>query len=191
MSGSALDQVADYFDAIRCLHRPDTIRVLFVGESPPASGQFFYLGNSALFRATRKAFVLTFDLLLKSTGSFLSYFRQSGCYLEDLVPFPINQYLPSSHERLSIRIENVPRLAAIISECQPVAVICVMQDIEAVVKRAVDESGISLKAFFPLPFPRGEDNERLYISKLVVALRTLVVERILHDNLKTEPTEPR
>lgn len=35
---------------------PDAVQVLFIGESPPAGGTFFYRANSGLYRATREAF---------------------------------------------------------------------------------------------------------------------------------------
>ena len=35
---------------------PSSLQLLFIGESPPASGRFFYRGDSGLYRAMRDAF---------------------------------------------------------------------------------------------------------------------------------------
>ena len=47
----------------RARYRPDRITTLFVGESAPASGAFFYHGDSAMLRymqrATEAAFGVT------------------------------------------------------------------------------------------------------------------------------------
>jgi hypothetical protein len=40
-------------EALRESFRPKPIRILFVGEAPPASGRFFYSANSGLYRAMR------------------------------------------------------------------------------------------------------------------------------------------
>jgi hypothetical protein len=36
-------------EALRLSYKPEHIKILFVGESAPASGKFFYKGNSMLF----------------------------------------------------------------------------------------------------------------------------------------------
>jgi hypothetical protein len=32
-------------EKVRSLHKPDTVDALFIGESAPVSGKFFYKGN--------------------------------------------------------------------------------------------------------------------------------------------------
>jgi len=43
-------------DELRARYCPDVVRVLFVGESSPAGGTFFYAANSKLYFATKHAF---------------------------------------------------------------------------------------------------------------------------------------
>jgi hypothetical protein len=43
-------------ERLRLRYRPVLIRLLFIGESPPASGRFFYRQDSGLYRAIRDAF---------------------------------------------------------------------------------------------------------------------------------------
>src|SRR4051812_20336030 len=61
-------------------YKPDDIRVLFIGESPPAGGEFFYLANSALYYATRQAFETAIPALRKRED-FVRAFCALGCYL--------------------------------------------------------------------------------------------------------------
>ena len=44
-------------EGLRNRYCPDSVRILFVGKSPPASGRFFYQADSGLYRAVREAFV--------------------------------------------------------------------------------------------------------------------------------------
>ena len=43
-------------ERLRRQYRPEHIRLLFIGESPPASGRFFYRRDSGLYRAIRDTF---------------------------------------------------------------------------------------------------------------------------------------
>jgi len=39
------------YKALRLSYKPPQIKVLYVGESRPQNGTFFYLGNSILYKA--------------------------------------------------------------------------------------------------------------------------------------------
>jgi len=51
---------ADSRELLRERYCPTRVRLLFVGEAPPASGLFFYRADSGLYRAIRSAFVSAF-----------------------------------------------------------------------------------------------------------------------------------
>jgi hypothetical protein len=51
----------------RC--RPVDVRVLFIGESPPSGGTFFYFANSALYVATKEPFEAAIPLCARSCVS--------------------------------------------------------------------------------------------------------------------------
>ena len=89
-------------ERLRRRYLPDRVRLLFVGESAPSGGTFFYRENSTLYFEMRS--VLT-DVLPKrfERGDFLKGFRAAGCYLDDLCLEPINQ-LPK-HPRYAKRVE--------------------------------------------------------------------------------------
>jgi hypothetical protein len=76
-------------ETLRESFRPKRIRILFIGEAPPASGRFFYSANSGLYRAMRDAFRAVDPQI--NDGNFLSFFQASGCYLTDLYPKPVDQ----------------------------------------------------------------------------------------------------
>jgi hypothetical protein len=78
-------------------YRPSRVRILFVGESPPASGRFFYQADSGLYRAIREAFVSAFPAL--DPRDFLQSFRDLGCYLVDLCPTPIDHLSSASRKK--------------------------------------------------------------------------------------------
>ena len=73
---------------IRQSFRPEEIRILFVGESPPVGGTFFYCGNSQMFNNMNRVIG---GHLFESTNNFLINFKENGCYLDDLVLSPVNK----------------------------------------------------------------------------------------------------
>ena len=78
----AESKTADAKEVLRERYRPAHVRLLFVGEAPPASGLFFYRADSGLYRAIRSAFVTAFPAL--RSEDFLASFQALGCYLVDL-----------------------------------------------------------------------------------------------------------
>ena len=62
-------------ESVRAQYRPQRIETLFVGESPPASGKFFYYGNTALARAMNAAMTAAG---LCDEANFLERFRALG-----------------------------------------------------------------------------------------------------------------
>jgi hypothetical protein len=137
-------------DAARRAYQPPNVRLLFVGESPPAAGRFFYYGDSGLAVHTRQAFdaasMPTFDM-----DSFLAFFKARGCYLVDLCRVPVNS-LPDA-ERAEAREAGVAELAETVAQLRPDAVIAVMKDIESLVIRAVAQAGVPATPVHAVPFP--------------------------------------
>ena len=143
---------------------PDSIATLFVGESAPASGRFFYSGNSSLFRAMKRAF--------GDRESFLEDFKRSGFYLDDLVLTPINKI--ERRERSRRRQEAVPELAKRLAEYKPKAVVVVMRAILPKVRQAMEIAGMSYEPFcVPHPafgnWPRFSNAMKEIIDDLPVA----------------------
>ena len=78
-------------EAIRTSYRPQRITTLFVGESAPVSGKFFYIGNTLLARHVERAMN---EAGLGGGGNFLDRFKSYGWYLDDLVLNPVNHLTP-------------------------------------------------------------------------------------------------
>jgi hypothetical protein len=88
--------------------------LLFIGESPPASGRFFYSANSGLYRAMRDAFQAADS---RVNESFLAVFRARGCYLVDLAAEPVDRLEPALRRTMRQRGEKA--LAREIARLQP------------------------------------------------------------------------
>ena len=121
-------------EELRRSFRPRRITTLFVGESAPQSGRFFYSGNSSLFYAMQRAF--------DGKASFLEDFSRNGFYLaHDLVPVPINKM--KSRERSMLRWKYVSNLADRLKEYKPEAMVIVMQAIKPMFLDAMRRAGIT------------------------------------------------
>src|SRR5229473_291781 len=68
-------------EATRARFRPERITTLFVGESAPDSGDFFYYGNNAMLGHMQR---VVDNALGESGDDFLTRFKAYGWYLDDL-----------------------------------------------------------------------------------------------------------
>ena len=134
-------------EATRARFCPERITTLFVGESAPHSGDFFYCGNNAMLRHMQRA---AEDTLGKSSGDFLARFKAYGWYLDDLVLTPVNQ-LPQPQRRAKW-LEGQQSLADRIAVYQPEAVVSVLMRIEPFVNAAATMAG-SKAPRYAVPFP--------------------------------------
>jgi hypothetical protein len=116
---------------------PDSVTTLFVGESAPAGGTFFYSGNSSLFHAMKRAF--------GSRETFLEDFKRRGFYLDDLVLTPVNKL--ERRERSRLRREAIPKLAKRLTTYKPRAVVVVMRAVLPMVREAMQVAGLSYEPF--------------------------------------------
>jgi hypothetical protein len=120
----------------RASFKPEPIKMLFVGESAPVSGKFFYYGNSNMHRYMAQAF----DEAFGPHEHFLDSLKARGCYLDDLVLAPVNGL--SRAERTRACVESKDDLARQIKEYSPRVVVCLMKGIEPIVSQAARDAGI-------------------------------------------------
>ena len=142
-------------EALRRSFQPSKVKLLFIGESPPASGRFFYSGDSGLYRAMRDVF-RTLDPSI-SNATFLQTFRVSGCYLVDLCREPVDK-LPPRLRRAACVVAEKP-LARIIARVQPRMIATLVRSIEGNVTRAL-ERGRWKGPIFNLPYPGRSSRHR-------------------------------
>jgi hypothetical protein len=160
----------DPFEALRRKYRPQEIRVLFVAESRPFGGTFFYAGNSHLVRYTEHAFRRAYGFPAIGMADFLSAFMAAGCYLEDLCPEPVNQIKEHALRRAEWK-RSIPHLRERIREASPVAILPIHKGSERCVRQAAEEAGFLERVRPAIPFP-GMGNHPRYIA----ALAQVIVE---------------
>ena len=151
-------------------YHPRRVRILFVGEAPPASGRFFYHADSGLYRAIRDTFVTAFPSLRSSKGKFLETFRAMGCYLLDLCGEPVDQM--NLHLRRCICLEGEARLARRLRKLRPMMIVTVVRSIGSNVRRAEAAAGWC-GLHLELPYPGRWHHFRMtFRRKLTPLLRT-------------------
>jgi hypothetical protein len=144
--------------------------MLLVGESPPASGRFFYQADSGLYRAVRQAFVAAFPGFAE--GDFLAAFRDRGCYLVDLCAEPLDRLAAAERRRAHVAAE--PALRRAIEELRPNAIVTVMKSIEPSVHRAMATAGWSGERW-TLPYPgRWRTHRDIFVATLAPELPRLL-----------------
>ena len=154
-------------ERLRLSYCPARVRVLFVGEAPPASGRFFYQADSGLYRAIRDGFARAIPLAEK--GDFLKRFQMLGCYLVDLCDKPVDRL--SRIQRRKACIQGEARLAGILRDLSPEVVITVLRSIGPNVKRAELCAGWRGE-HVDLPYPgRWYRNRKIFLEELMPVLK--------------------
>ena len=133
-------------EIVRALYRPDRIKTLFVGESPPHSGDFFYRGDSAM----RLHYASTIELALGESKDFLKSFKSYGWYLDDLVLEPVNHLPPRERKEKCLGAQKC--LADRVAVCRPEAIVSVLKSIEPFVGAAAIMAGCDAPRY-AVPFP--------------------------------------
>jgi hypothetical protein len=148
---------------------PSRVQLLFIGESPPASGRFFYSANSGLYRAMRQAFQVADSKI--DDQNFLAVFQSRGCYLVDLARDPVDHLDPPL--RRAMRRNGEKRLAHEIARLQPERIAPVLRSIAGNVENAAAHANWQGK-MLQLPYPgRWVRHRKAFIEALVPVLRQL------------------
>jgi len=158
---------------------PDDLRVLFIGESPPTGGTFFYDANSILYVATREAFLAGVPALRKR-ANFLDAFRLLGCYLEDLSVQPIDKLPKAARQRA--RREAVPALARRLRGVSPRVVVVAVKGIRPQVSTALDLADLAAVPCESLPFP-GQWHRDEFVTSLTELVRQWRRRRLLRPGV--------
>ena len=126
--------------------RPKQITTLFVGESAPYSGAFFYYGNSAMTRHMQRAV----ESVLGASSNLLESFKAYGWYLDDLVLTPVNHLTRSERKAKWLTAKN--SLADRIAKYQPLAIVSLLLGIQRIVEDAAISAGSNVSRY-AVPFP--------------------------------------
>ncbi|MDP3385787.1 MAG: hypothetical protein Q8S24_01030 [Eubacteriales bacterium] len=153
------------YEKLRNHYKPDNVEVLFVGESRPQGGTFFYQGDSALYRETKKAF----DEFFREDVFTLNRFKNWNCWLYDICEDPVNGL--GNHERKKEIHFNMPRLVDIIETLNAKAIIvCKKTFVESEIRNSrIMDNYCEGESIFFLPFP-GQGNQIKFREGLVKSL---------------------
>ncbi len=143
-------------ETLRSGFRPPRISTLFVGESAPHGGTFFYKADSNLYRQLYKAFGAPDDFLVE--------FKNQCFYLDDLVLEPVNQ-IKNLRARNEVRLKAVPSFAQRLIDYQPKAVVALMCAIEPMVRAAMRQAQLFVP-FHVVPFPNYKKNRLRFYREM-------------------------
>ena len=157
-------------ERLRRRYRPPVVRLLFIGESPPASGRFFYQRDSGLYRAIRDAFRVI-DPSITDEG-FLTVFQNTGCYLIDTCTDPVDHM--DAQSRRAACLASEPSLSRRIGRLQPASIVTLLRSIRSNVGRAVVEAGWQ-GPILEVPYPgRWARHRKIFVQALTPQLRDLL-----------------
>jgi hypothetical protein len=160
-------------EATRASYRPDRIATLFVGESAPASGDFFYYGDNSMLRHMKRAT----EAVLGEDGDFLERFKRYGWYLDDLVLTPVDELTPS--ERRVKCLAATDSLRDRIAAYRPLAIVSMLISIRSIVETAA-KAARSNALLFSAPFP-GMGQQIRFHNEMLKIIPLLPRNGITHD----------
>ena len=146
------------------------MRLLFVGESPPASGRFFYNRDSGLYRALRDAFRHVDESI--NDKNFLAEFQAAGCYLIDACGQPVDRMEPVARRTACFAGEAL--LSRCIRSLQPESIVTLVSSIRENVERAALRASWT-GPMITVPYPgRWIQHRKVFMELLVPHLKTLL-----------------
>jgi hypothetical protein len=164
-------------ERLRRRYRPARITLLFVGESAPAGGTFFYARNSTLYREMRAAFAAAVPQTF-GRGDFLETFRTAGCFLDDLCLEPVNS-LPD-RERREKRTQAEGALSRRLRRYRPQTVVAIGKTTTAPhVRLALARAGLGGVAFNIVSFPGRPAHKADFHRELRSLLRSAAKSGVL------------
>lgn len=171
----------DKYTLARNRYKPLKIAVLFIAESPPSSGGYFYsektIGKDHLFRETMKALEFWPSGRPMRKGwdkrSMLNEFCSLGFFLIDICEFPVDKLRP--RERRISTLRGALTLQGRVEALCPDRILIVKKTVFKPATQALSETGFAGRVLNaePLPFP-SHGNQKKYRTML----RRLVKKRI-------------
>lgn len=166
-----------WYEELREQHRPDHVRILFVGESPPDPGasrrRFFYsptlTRHDNLYRAVALALYGEDDALdLADKAEVLRRLRDDGVWLIDVTDQQVNKL--NSRARTAALRESVPAFVARVVELHPaLGVVVCKAPLYALVQPPLAAAGVPVLHAEPIPFPLGNHRAR-FVEQVRAAL---------------------
>lgn len=154
-------------ELLRQKYRPNIVDILFIGESCPQNGTFFYAANSNLYKYTAEAF----ENVFKKQFSLLA-FQELNYWLYDICEEPING-LPDSERKLRIK-NNISRLIETINILNPKLIIVIKKGFvrDIAIPKIINLGFSENTNLFNLPFPAC-GQQRNYVTQLTSILKCI------------------
>jgi hypothetical protein len=143
------------------------VQHLYVGESPPAHGTFFYAGKTAMGTFTQRVYEAVYGRTFADQQAFLRYFCDTGAFLDDLSGVPVDQVTRAQRHRM-LRA-SIPDFTTRLQTYHPERIICILRSIAPYVQLSIAQAGLVVP-FDVLPFP-GCGWQRVYMDGLARILR--------------------
>ena len=158
-----------YYLNLRNLYHPDNLRYIFILESPPVSGLYFYDKNG---KTSEPLFAELMKFLKISVGSKsegLNYFTKSGYLLVDATYQPVNELKGKERDKTILNdFDNLVEDLGNINPDKTIPLILVKANICKILEPRLKQEGFNvLNNDIVVPFPSTGQQKRFHaeISK--------------------------
>ena len=159
----------DYYLKMRNRYHPSNLRHIFILESPPDSGKYFYDECGKVSEFLFKAMMRFIEFTPSNKKEGLEYFQKCGYLLVDATYTPVNQ-LKNKKERNQRILEDFDLLLEDLSNINPekkIPLILVKANICEILEDCLEQKGFAvLNNKTKIPFP-STGNQNKFHEKLV------------------------
>ena len=150
----------DYYKKLRAKYTPDNIRVIFLLESPPASGKYFYDPNGKTNELLFSAMMDHIKFKPSDKESGLNKFKELGYVVVDSIYEPVNKIKDKKIRNKQI-VMNIPNLINDLESLKSprTKIVLIKRNINLIFNNVLDSIGyrvINLEIPFPDVFHRKE-----------------------------------
>ncbi len=153
--------------------KPGKIEVLFIAESPPIRGNFFYDPNSLiydhLFRNIMDELFVNFQPYAPTYNSklhFLNCFMNNGYYLVDATNTPVNNQTIAQRNIVIKRGLNrkIGQIRNLLRSNINAPVVILKQNVFCILYPALIQAGFNVVHHSPIPFPSSGQQQKFKIE---------------------------
>jgi hypothetical protein len=165
------------YKEMREAYRPERINAIFVLESPPKSGKYFYNPDGAvgeqLFRAMMK--FIKVEPPTKQDG--LRAFKDQGFIVVDASYAPVNDFKGKAGDEAILReYDSLPRDLDLLNPNKDVPLILVKANVYKLLGKHLREAGFRvINNDIKIPFP-GSGRQKEFIDKLAAVVETAALK---------------
>jgi hypothetical protein len=167
------------YKKMREAYRPERIKAIFILESPPKSGKYFYNPDGTVHEQLFRAMMEFIEIKPSSKQDGLQAFRSQGFILVDASYAPVNDFKGKARDEAILReYDSLLRDLNLLNPNKDVPLILVKANVYELLRERLGEAGFRVvNNDIKIPFP-GSGRQKEFRDKLAAVVETAALKSI-------------